>query len=193
MNILIVSNSLVVEELLKLVLKNKNYNLEYQKDVEDADRNGYDIIFIDESSQDLNSQIEYAQDGLKSKVVLIASADTDTRADYLVVKPFLPEDIEIVIDNIKEKNLKNNSTNVLDPEEIARIKEIMQLDDEIEDIQENIDCIELLRDKKSVKVKKKEAKELLLELSELNKKELKKLLKGAKVSIKIAYKKGKDE
>ncbi len=191
MNILIVSNSLVVEELLKLVLKDKDYNLEYQKDVEDADRNSYDIIFIDDSSQDLNSQIEYAKDGLNSKVALIASADTDTKADYLVIKPFLPEDIEQVIGYAKKNELKNSSTNVLDPEEIAKIKELMQLD-EFED-EDELENIERLRDKKSIKVKKKEAKKLLLELCELDKKELKRFLKGAKVSIKIAYKKDNDE
>ena len=189
MNILIISNSIVVEELLKLVLKNKDYNLEYQKDVEDADRDYYDAVFIDESSQDLNSQIEYAQEGLQSQVVLIASKDTDTNADYVVVKPFLPEDIELVIDNLKDKTIERKETNILDPEEIAKIKELMQLD-EFEDELENIEC---LRDKKSLKVKKKEAKELLLELCKLDKKELKKLLKGAKVSIKIEYKKSKNE
>ena len=194
MNILIVSNSLVVEELLKLVLKDKDYNLEYQKDVEDADRNSYDIIFIDDSAQDLASQIEFAQDGLKSQVALITSVDSDIKADHLIIKPFLPQDIETILDNLESRELSVVGTNILDPEEIAKIKELMQMDDEVQDTkEENLDNIVLLKDKKSLKLKKKEAKKLLLELCKLDKKELKKLLKGAKVSIKIAYKKDNDE
>ncbi len=196
MNILIVSNSLVVEELLKLVLKSKDYNLEFQKDVEDADISSYDIVFIDDSAQDLTSQIEFAQDGLHSKVALIASTNSDVEANYIITKPFLPQDIETILDNIESSKLSTKVTNILDPEEIAKIKELMQMDDEeleAEDSQEDIKNIDLLKDKKSIKLKKKDAKELLLELNNIDEKELKKLLKGAKVSIKIAYKKGKDE
>ena len=194
MNILIVSNSLVVEELLKLVLKDKDYNLEYQTDVEDADRNSYDIIFIDDSAQDLASQIEFAQDGLKSQVALITSADNDIKANHLIIKPFLPQDIETVLDNLEERVLAAAPSNILDPEEIAKIKELMQMDDELQESEEiSLDNIELLKDKQSIKLKKKEAKELLLELNKLNKKELKKLLKGAKVSIKISYKRSENE
>ena len=196
MNILIVSNSLVVEELLKLVLKSKDYNLEFQKDVEDADISSYDIVFIDDSAQDLTSQIEFAQDGLHSKVALIASTNSDVEANYIITKPFLPQDIETILDNIESSKLSTKVTNILDPEEIAKIKELMQMDDEeleAEDSQEDIKNIDLLKDKQSIKLKKKDAKELLLELNNIDEKELKKLLKGAKVSIKIAYKKGKDE
>ena len=193
MNILIVTASFVVEELLKLILKDKNYNLESQEDVEDAKRDSYDIIFIDDSVQDISSQIEYAQDGLKSQVALITNADSKIEADYIVIKPFLPQDIENILDNLEDEIIANTPTNILDPEEIAKIKELMEMDEAIENQDKNVKHIELLKDKKSLNVKKKEAKELLLELSELNKKELKKLLKGAKVSIKIAYKKGKDE
>ena len=196
MNILIVSNSLVVEELLKLVLKSKDYNLEFQKDVEDADISSYDIVFIDDSAQDLTSQIEFAQDGLHSKVALIASTNSDVEANYIITKPFLPQDIETILDNIESSKLSTKVTNILDPDEIAKIKELMQMDDEeleAEDSQEDIKNIDLLKDKKSIKLKKKDAKELLLELNNIDEKELKKLLKGAKVSIKIAYKKGKDE
>ena len=193
MNILIVTASFVVEELLKLILKDKNYNLESQEDVEDAKRDSYDIIFIDDSVQDISSQIEYAQDGLKSQVALITNADSKIEADYIVIKPFLPQDIENILENLEDEIIANTPTNILDPEEIAKIKELMEMDEAIENQDKNVKHIELLKDKKSLNVKKKEAKELLLELSELNKKELKKLLKGAKVSIKIAYKKGKDE
>ena len=190
MNILIVSSSFVVEELLKLILKEKN-NLEIQEDVEDAKRDSYDIIFIDDSVQNIVSQIEYAQNSLNTQVAFITSIDSDIKANYIVVKPFLPQDIENIIEQLEAKNIDSLQTNVLDPEEIAKIKELMQLD-EFED-EDELENIERLRDKKSLKVKKKEAKELLLELCKLDKKELKKLLKGAKVSIKIEYKKSENE
>ena len=192
MNILIVSNSFVVEELLKLILKEKN-NLEMQEDVEDAKRDSYDIIFIDDSVQNIVSQIEYAQNSLNTQVAFTTSIDSDIKANYIVVKPFLPQDIENIIEQLEEKNIDSLQTNVLDPEEIAKIKELMQLDEELEESKENINIQELLKAKISLKAKKKEAKELLLELCDLDKKDLKKLLKGAKVSIKIAYKKSEDE
>ena len=70
----------------------------------------------------------------------------------------------------------------------------MQMDDELQEREEvSLDNIELLKEKKSIKIKKKDAKELLLDLNMLNKKELKKLLKDAKVSIKISYKRSENE
>ena len=191
MNILIVTTSYVVEELLRLILKDKNHTIESQDDVENAKLDRYDIIFIDDSVQDISSQIEYAQNGLKSQVVLMTNLNNKIEADFIVIKPFLPQDIEKIIDNIENNTIEATATNILDPEEIAKIKELMEINEFAN--QNEPKNIELLKDKKSLKVKKKEAKELLLELSKLNKKELKKLLKGAKVSIKIAYKKGKDE
>ena len=193
MNILIVSTSFVVKELLGLILKDKNYNLESQEDVENANRENYDIVFIDDSVQDLTSQIEYVQDGLKSPVALLTNTDSNIEATYVVVKPFLPYDIESIMEQLKDKITTATPTNILDPEEVAKIKELMEMDDETESQEDILENIELLKDKKSLKVKKKEAKELLLELCELDKKELKKLLKGAKVSIKISYKKSEDE
>ncbi len=193
MNILIVSTSFVVEELLKLILKDKNYNLESQEDVENAKRDSYNIVFIDDSVQDITSQIEYAQDRLKSQVALLTSVDSNIEATYVVVKPFLPHDIEGIIEELEDKIITATPTNILDPEEIAKIKELMEMDEEIESQEDILDNIELLKDKKSLRVKKKEAKELLLELCKLDKRELKKLLKGAKVSIKISYKKSENE
>ena len=190
MNILIVSASFVVEELLKLILKDKNYKLETQEDIEEAKRDNYDIIFIDDSVKDISSQIEYAQGELKSQVALITTADSTIEADYTIIKPFLPYDIENIIEQLKDKIITSTPTNILDPEEIAKIKELMQIDEELDNKE---DFLESLQQKRELKVKKREAKELLLELCGLDRKELKQLLKGAKVSIKIDYKKSENE
>ena len=196
MNILIVSSSLIVKELLKLVLEGKNFKAEYQNRAQDAKGAHYSLVFIDNAIEDLIEQLDFIKERLDGKIVLLGSSDSavDELVDRVVQKPFLPTDIEELLDSIEPTKEPQIKTNVLDPDEIARIKALMALDEEeSKEPLDELDYIERLEEKESLKLKKKKAKELIYELAKLSKKEIKNLLKGAKVSIKIEYKKGDDE
>jgi len=198
MILLIVSKSLIVSELLKIVLDEKKIDAEYVSSAKDAEDINYNIIFIDNSIDNLFEEIEFIKDNLKGEIILLGNADSsiENRVEKVVNKPFLPEDIAEILNSYQksaeEKSIqKEVKTNILDPLEIVKIKELMQEDDD-DDIDHRT-YLEKLEDRENLKLKKKEAKEFLYEILPLTKKELKRLLKGAKISIKIDFKKSEDE
>ncbi len=190
MNILVISYSTIVMELLNLVFKDGNIQSEHAKLSDEAKNDSYDVIFIDDSTPNLVDEIENIKDNFSySKLILIGNSVDSTLVDIVVKKPFLPKDIKDILKKINSTTNKENisikETNVLNYDEIAKIKELMALTEIDED---KLSVIEKLEQNISQKLKGKEAKEFLYECRGLTKKELKKLLKGAKVSIKISYK-----
>jgi len=187
MNILVVSYSTIVIELLKLVFKENSIKNEHIKSVNNAKSDSFSVIFIDDSTINLKEQLEDIINNFSySKLVFIGNADKniENMVDIVVKKPFLPKDIKEIIDDI-DFNKENVRTSVLDAQEIAKIKELMNLDDEILN---NNNIFDNLRDKKDIILKRKEAKDFLLDCTKQSKKELKKMLKGAKISVKIKFK-----
>ena len=178
-DISIISNSLIVNELLKLVFKKREEKIDFIKE-SDIERVSNSLVIIDDSIADLDRAIH----NLKlqnNRIILLGENSIET--DYRIEKPFLPKDIENILEEIK-KNSKKIQTNILDPDEIAHIKALMALDDE----EKGLTPFEKLKERESFQAKGKEAKELLFSLAELHPKELKKLLKKSKVSIKISFK-----
>jgi len=186
MNILVISYSSIVMELLRLIFKDDNIESEHSKSTDNTKYDSYDIIFIDDSTLNLKENIEDIKSNFSyKKLVLIGKIDNEDLVDSIVKKPFLPQDIKDILSDIEnESNTKSAiKTNILDPNEILRIKELMALDDSNDE-----NTIFLLEQKRDVTLKNKSAKEFLYECRGLTKKELKKLLKDAKISIKIRYK-----
>jgi hypothetical protein len=198
MNVLVVSFSNVVVELLKMVFKEHSLKSENQKSIQDAKSDSYSIIFVDDSTPNYKTQLQELIDNFSySSLIFIGNGDKEIESsvDFTIKKPFLPNDIEEILAKIKIEPPKSK-TKVLDAQEIERIKALMDLDLEDEDENQELEknsAIELIKDKKSLKLKRKEAKEFLYDCTNLSQKELKKLLKGAKVSIKIKYKSSENE
>jgi len=193
MNILVISYSTIVMELLNLVFKDDNITSEHSKSTDNTQDDSYDIIFIDDSTPNLKDEINNIKDNFSySKLILIGNSANEKAVDIVIKKPFLPKDIKEILDSIK-KELKNipkaKKTNVLNYEEIAKIKELMEL--ELDEEIKELSTIDKLEQKESLKLKGKDAKEFLYDCRGLTKKELKKLLKGAKITIKIDYKSAK--
>ena len=186
MRILILSNSLVVTELFKLALNQENLDSEFKQNIKDASFASYDMIFVDESILNLKSQIEHIEDEIEYKELIAISNGEAEYASRVLKKPFLPEDIKKSIESFKENSTKEPA-NVLDLEEIERIKSIIELN-EYEDKLTQKSAVESLAAKESFKAKNKEAKKVLKELCKMDKKELKELFKNSKVTIKIDFK-----
>ena len=199
MNILVVSYSTIVLELLKMVFKSESIKSEHVKSLKDSKDESYNIIFIDDSTPNLTQEIEEIIDNYSyNKLILIGSnKEAEELVDIVINKPFLPKDIKDIIESIDIEELetpKTKETKVLDPTEIERIKALMSLEEELEEsLSLESTFFELLEDKESLNLKKKGAKEFLYECTNLTPKELKKLLKGAKVSIKIKFKSDSNE
>jgi len=188
MSILIISNSLVVEEVFKIALANKNIQMEFVKNVEDANEDSYSVIFLDEGISNIKEQINIIDNYIDySELVAIANNEKEY-TDFLLKKPFLPQDIENIIEQINiELEKRAEPANVLDLEEIERIKSIIELNESDEEIiKENF--LNKLYEKESFKAKNKKAKKLLKELCKMGKKERKELLDNAKITIKIEFK-----
>ena len=182
-DISIISNSLIVNELLKLIFKKREESISFIGNNE-LDQLSNTIVIVDDSVDDIENTINSLK--LQNNRVILLG-ESNNNIEYRVDKPFLPEDIENIIEQLKEKPENSEiKTNILDPDEIAHIKALMDLEDDEEDT--TLTSIECLEQKKSLKIKGKKAKELLLNLAELSPKEIKRLLKKSKISLKILYK-----
>ena len=182
----IISNSLIVNELLKIIFKKRRESLSFMKE-SDIETLFNTIVIIDDSIIDLETAIE----NLKlqnNRVILLGESKSPVDQ---VEKPFLPQDIEALLEEIQEDSKSEIKTNILDPDEIAHIKALMDLEND-EDREEERNPLEKLEERESFKTKGKEAKEFLLTLTELDPKVLKKALKKSKVSIKISFKESSD-
>jgi len=190
MNILVVSNSTIVKELIKLVIQENSLKAEYKNSAKDADDINYNTVFLDDTVDSIEEQIKFIKAKLSGELVLISSKKDITieNIDKVLSKPFLPNDIKEILNNCPSQVKEKVKTNILDPEEIAKIKALMELEEKPDSSEDEKSYILMLEEKESLKLKNKKAKKLLFELGSLGKKELKKLLKDAKISIKIEYK-----
>ncbi len=188
--ITVVSNSLIVNELLKLIFAKRDESVSFQNE-NDIKTLQNSLVILDDSINDLEHTIEHLR--LQNNQIILLG-ESQSNLEYQIKKPFLPQDIEKILDRIQEQKKSNIKTKILDPDEIAHIKALMALDDdEEEENQESpLSPLEKLEQKISFKIKGKEAKELLLALTELDPKNLKKMLKKSKVSLKISFKESRD-
>ncbi len=197
MNILVVSYSSTVAELLKLVFKGGKIESENIRNSDSAKYDSYDVIFIDDSVPNLQEEIEVIKDNFSYKKIILlgSSKSSENLVDIVVKKPFLPKDIDSVLKSIEDELSSKSESAVLNIEEIEKIKALMNLDSETQEEEEEdyIDLIDRINRRESLKIKGKEAREFLYDCRGLTKKELKKLLKSAKVTIKIEFKRDRYE
>jgi len=151
------------------------------------------------------------------KLVLIGNNEELAKeCDLILKKPFIANDVESLLEevdfsddlifndedddiaqisqddedeSISEliKNAKESQPKVLDPQEIERIKALMTLDKSEDDILDEISYIDKIKHKESFRLKTKEAKRFFKELKNVKNRELKRLLKGAKIRVKIEF------
>jgi len=167
------------EELAKecdLILKKPFIANDVESMLEEVDFSD-DLIFDDED--DDIAQINEDRD-------ISLKDDNNESEDFIEDE----EENEEEDENISEliKNAKETTPKVLDPQEIEKIKALMTLDESEDDVLDEISYIDKIKNKESFKLKTKEAKKFFKELKNIKKKELKRLLKGAKIRVKIEFK-----
>ncbi len=188
MNILIISNSLVVLELFKKVAHEEEIEAEFVNSVFEATNDSYSAIFIDDILKDLDKEIEYIQNHFDYNYLIIIGKDSQNLASLTLPKPFLITDIKEILKDIKEESSEVDIKSVLDINEIEKIKKIMQEQERENSSKRKSGFKEALKEHKNIKAKNKEAKKLISYLCKMDKKELQKLFKEAKITLKIEFK-----
>ena len=219
-DIIILNNNPVISKLIALGLDSNEISFVEINTDSSIPKQSFDILFVDEHYdvapliQERIDQIE-----AKHKILLNSSDEIKLKKiDQIIKKPFLPKDLyEIAksiqannakIEQIKNKDAKEstesrekhsdeNQTSILDYSEIETIKEL--LDDDIFETSEE----KREKEKKSKKKREKKRKDdisienhqeleekILLSLSSMKTKKIRKLLEGTEVSISIKFPKG---
>ncbi|MCB4746140.1 MAG: hypothetical protein LGB68_03175 [Sulfurovum sp.] len=139
MNILLINTNPVVSRLISLCTHNdKSIVFEEIMDVTEASENTYDIIFVDHASYD-DQVVFLDQIANIGKLVFLSSYDTDEEVakkfDIVVKKPFLPSQIQAIVDQVKTET-------PLTEEELA----LLEVEDLNEIISENTPDIDILQE-----------------------------------------------
>jgi len=167
MHILLINVNPVVSRLLVLCTRDESLNLDEVMNVDDIQETKYDVIFVDESSYD-NHISNFLLAYPTSKKVFISYTGSEMEGfDLAIKKPFLPSQIMDIIEaemhsekpisnEIEEESnepfifplsTEEENTTILDVSEIEKIKALLDMDDEVEDIDTEFNENEMQRRK----------------------------------------------
>ena len=157
MNILLINDNPVVSRLLALCTRDEDMVLEEVCGLDEVQHDGYDVVFVDEGSYE--GEVMNLSDTLNiGKKVLLSNVDVEINDfDMTIKKPFLPSQIIEVLEsmeahtNVQEtiekeipsifplsseedgvvEELDIPNAQVLDENELEKIKGLLEMDDEI--------------------------------------------------------------
>lgn len=145
MKILLINANPVVSRLFTLCTRAEDIVLDEVKRMGKSKETDYDILFVDDASYDKDVEALLEKRSMKKKV-LISYVENDVKGfDETIKKPFLPSQITKVIDSIDmsdsiEENkqedeeafniIADTGTEVLDGNEIEKIKALLDMDNE---------------------------------------------------------------
>ena len=206
MKIVLFTYNHVVKEFLTLVADKLEADLDIVEKAKDAQNVAYDYLFTD-NKEELIAESKLLIDNSSAMTsVLFHSGENDSEIDdfeYDIKKPFLPQEIEELILNHASKidnEVSETQTQILNHDDIDEIKALLGdsgLDLATEDSNIEIEEVENPTKKKRKKQKKKNKtrkksrkkaeKRLLKALFDMDKKEIKEILKDANIILKIEY------
>ena len=187
MNILVITQSVVIEGLFNIVTQSSSITTTIVKSPQKAPKKSFDIIFIDDIIPNITQQIQYIKNNFSFKELVLLGKERDFHLPT-IKKPFLPQDIHSFLEKSKviQSISQEKTPNVLDPYEIEKIKALLELEESEVQINKD-DFLHRLIQKESLSLTNKKAKKLLKQLCTLSKKERKKLLKDATITLKISF------
>jgi hypothetical protein len=169
--ILLANRSPIISELILLGLDELDVEITEIDNIDGVAKDAYDVLVVDDSYGDSRDMQLLIDEIDTHKKILLSSTQSDTlqRVTKTILKPFLPKDIKVAIEE---------STNILDLDEIQSIREILDTG--------------LPTTTKNKKIKKQKAlsKPLIEELLQMKSKKIRKLLAGAEINISIKFPKG---
>ena len=240
MRILLLNNNPVVSRLVAIAAQNSGFQLEEVAHLSRVSRFDYDAILIDDMS--FNDDEAALLEAFRARKRLFFSSKTSgneigERFDAVLKKPFLPSQVEKVLDEIAQEDAmilpedqgdyffvldeatpEETDTQVLDEAEVERIKALLDENEEIKDDDAPIEGDDTALEERKVQAitenLQKEGLEIVDEatmieslteteaktpaltmdgdtflemLATMKTKKLKKLLKGAKVTLTVEF------
>jgi len=129
MHILLINNNPVVSRLLKLCVKNRDIEVEEIKDTKDANKESYDILFVDDVLYSDEVALFMEHSTLFKSVLFCFEKEYYHLFDTTIKKPFLPSQITQVIEEVsKALEQLEQKKSVLDTNELKKIKALLDLD-----------------------------------------------------------------
>ena len=175
MNILYLGDSRVIQDILDDISKDMDFILY----TDDNKKDEVDIVLADLDYIDIDEVVDiYPKNSI---IAIVSSMDEKIDDIYTIQKPFLPKDI---IDAISKLRSDIKETEVLNLEEIERVKKLLE---EAENIspEESLESIDIYgSESMSYNIT---ADELINLLERVKIKKLRKLLKGAVIDISIRF------
>jgi len=189
MRVLLISRNRVVQELVKLAVKEmEDLELEFAEDPDGLQGDRYDVLLMDDQIKD-PAMLEGMEHLIAERRVLLgeySERHPEEEYDTRVAKPFLPREIRRAL------RKDSGGTRVLDEEEVWQIRQLLEgVEEEEEQIPEEPEqgffplSSEEEEPDGSAAVMRPE--ELIALVERLGTKKVRKLLKGARISIEIHW------
>ena len=174
MNILYLGDSRVIQDILDDISKDMDFILY----TDDNKKDEVDIVLADLDYIDIDEVVDiYPKNSI---IAIVSSMDEKIDDIHTIQKPFLPKDI---IDAISKLNSNIKKTEVLNLEEIERVKKL--LEETNISPEESLESIDIYSSESmSYNIT---ADELINLLERVKIKKLRKLLKGAVIDISIRF------
>lgn len=174
MNILYLGDSRVIQDILDDISKDMDFILY----TDDNKKDEVDIVLADLDYIDIDEVVDiYPKNSI---IAIVSSMDEKIDDIYTIQKPFLPKDI---IDAISKLNSNIKKTEVLNLEEIERVKKL--LEETNISPEESLESIDIYgSESMSYNIT---ADELINLLERVKIKKLRRLLKGAVIDISIRF------
>jgi len=191
----------VVKEFLTLVADKLEADLDIVEKAKDAHNVAYDYLFTDNKEELIaESKLLLDRSGAMTSVLFHSGQNDSDIADfaYSVKKPFLPQEIEeLIVEHASkiDNEVSATETQILNHDDIDEIKALLGdsgLDLATEDNSTEVKEIKnktkkRKKNKARTKSRKKAEKRLLKALFDMDKKEIRKILKDANIILKIEY------
>jgi hypothetical protein len=138
MHILLINNNPVVSRLLSFCFQKETIVLEEIEDIDACKRDTYHIMFVDEALYD--EKVQRLKETMTiQKTVIFTHTDVDSSDfDLAIQKPFLPSQILEVVESLNDRtdvlDEENPAeTQVLDSNEVKKIKDLLEVNDNVND------------------------------------------------------------
>ncbi len=190
MKVLLLTRNHVVREFIELVTGRIAADLEVREDANGVEDEAYDFLFVDDRGSLLEESIVLLE-RLKTHQNIVLYNEKNTLHALFgqkIKKPFLPSDIQSILEaSPAEKNLPSEEQilNIQDIEEIRGLLESEGM--EIVSEEELVDEIEMEHGISETEREVRMDEELLMALRNMEPKKIRKLLKGAEVTLTIRF------
>jgi len=192
MKVLLLTRNHVVREFVELVADRVGVDLDVHEHVSDVDGDAYDLLFVDDRGELLEESIALRKRLKTSQSIVLFGEESALHAsfDRKIKKPFLPSDIQHILEE-QQMTEEDTADQILNLQDIEEIKSL--LEDEGMEIVSEEDLVDEITMENTLQIVETETvnstteEKLLKALLSMEPKKIRKLLKGAEVTLRIKF------